>query len=220
VTPETVAERILEGIRGYDAATIESGLFELGRNLSVWRSDMPPVLADALRSFAASPYRELRRRVDARFIPPVAEAMLSMRDYAAVLRLTHEFRDSAAEPSLAGPRTLAEQEARRSLAQIASVGCIAELDGHTVGAEETFAAPGSYVMRCTRGGATVQIIAAPATLTRVDWNAGARIEEMPVNVATGEGSGGEQYRLTATIQVDAPVLLGAPPTAVGEGSGR
>lgn len=208
VSPETVAARIQEGIAAFDGPTVESGLFELGRNLSVWRTNIPEPLAVALGEFAATGGHELRRRVDARFVPAVAEALLSLRDYAAVLRITTEYRDSAAEPSLSGPRALAEQEARRAPAQIVSIACPSTLDGHPVGEVVAFAAPGTYIMRCSLHGATVAIRAQPNQLTRVDWTNGVAVEQIPVTVATTEGSAaGGGYRLSATVSVGAPIVL-------------
>jgi hypothetical protein len=200
MTPESFATALRDAVARYDRAAAHDALRALGVRLSEWRREPPAPVVAALQDFAAEPYAQFRSRIDGRFVPPAVELLLTARDYAAVLRLAAEFDDSPGAPALTGPEELARQEATRAPAEIRSVGCIAQMDGHAITPAPAGAAPGTYTLRCTQGGQILALTLVAGQSTTVDWGtprptitsapmAADGSGEAPGSPAAAEGSG-------------------------------
>lgn len=97
-------------------AELELSLERLGQTLSEFRNDWEPVLINELRRVSVPSVEPWVSQIDSRYAPPLAEALLDVGDWAALLRWTAWHDRGAGAEALSGPASVAAQSAEGSMA--------------------------------------------------------------------------------------------------------
>ncbi len=167
--PVALAADIRQAILAEDIAALEDALRELGRNLSSWRAHPQPELAAALRRLSTASAADVRRRLDARYVPAVVEMLIDAGDMGAVQRLTMAWQNSVAEPVLAGPRNLAMSRAPTLTLDLTDVddGCELFVDDAPASPATLPVVPGSHLVRCGPDGSELIVLGDPHETVRI-----------------------------------------------------
>jgi len=107
LTQQRLALQIVDAVDQANGPLLMAAAVSLSRNLGLYRANIEPELSDALRRATSSESRALWSSLDGGHAVPLAEALLEIHDFAAVLRVSEHFAGGATEAGLAGPRALA-----------------------------------------------------------------------------------------------------------------